>query len=493
LPTGLLKNAREWARRHLRWLVTLIAVAVLGGGVCYWHVSARRNADVKRRLAVAEKTIAEYVAAMRAVGEPTEPRDLVLPTVADTDNAAVILQQVFDILEARRPYNANLLSFPPVDPDLSAKLLAALESYEPDPCDPTTDWWDPHYYDTDEAEQGKAAFIESLPQYDEVVRLVVLALERPRCVFTPVVEKSGFSFPYLAPIRHLARHFAGRSLVAAHAGDTGIASQHIVHVFGLASLLNGDTTLISQLVSIAVYWKGLDALQLMESNAPLSDEARRAVLQRLTEVDASNAMTRALLVERAGILIGIQHILTKGSLADAAAGSATIGRTARERLFLLEGVVRFLQIATHIIDASRMKPTQAVFRLRLLGDQVQSMREPQFIAFVGMCESMMSALKRRLDLMARIDAARIGLACEMYRTKTGAYPKSLDELTPEHLDMIPLDPYTGEPFVLEHRPNQLVVRSVGPNGTDDGGEPGRSSRCDDITWRCGPEGAEKKP
>jgi hypothetical protein len=494
--TQRLQSAWRWMSARRRALVLSIGLAILACCICCYYVLIARRADERTRLAVAQEMIAEYESAIRAAGEPIAPADFTRLEVADEVNAAVVLQQAFDIRDSRSSPGDGMPSFSPFDPDSVAEslkeLVAAAATMEPDPSDPFVDWWDPQFHDPEEARRGREAFVESFPESNEIVRIVALALDRPRCVFTPTADGSGFPFPYLAHMRHFARHFAGRSLVAASAGDANLAVLRLTQVFDLASLLNDDPPLISQLVAIAMYHIGLDALQLMESSAPLTPEARRAVLQRLERIDGADAMTRSLLTERVAIHTGIQAVLSGDKRPEDMPESAAEFLKMPGKLFVQEGTVRFLQLTTHIIDASRMRPRMALSRLRVLEDRIRSAKEPQLLPYAGVLSSMISAQRKHIVIVTYIRATRIGLACELHRASKGAYPRHPAELAPEYLDTVPKDPFTGKSFVLEPGANQLVVRSLGLNGIDDGGDSKWSGSFDDIVWRCGVVGQSRQ-
>jgi hypothetical protein len=61
------------------------------------------------------------------------------------------------------------------------------------------------------------------------------------------------------------------------------------------------------------------------------------------------------------------------------------------------------------------------------------------------------------------------MAVERYRLARGALPSSLGDLVPAYLDIVPEDPFTGQPLRYEKLGRGFVVYSVGPDGRDDGG------------------------
>ena len=70
-----------------------------------------------------------------------------------------------------------------------------------------------------------------------------------------------------------------------------------------------------------------------------------------------------------------------------------------------------------------------------------------------------------------------------YRAKHGRLPQTLDELTPEQLVFVPKDPFDGEPLKLRKTDDGLMIYSIGPDMTDNGGQPfDRKTREGDMTF-----------
>jgi hypothetical protein len=60
-------------------------------------------------------------------------------------------------------------------------------------------------------------------------------------------------------------------------------------------------------------------------------------------------------------------------------------------------------------------------------------------------EKQLELIKRFAIAQSRVQQARIACALARYRLRRGGYPAVLDDLLPELLDSIPLDPFTGAP------------------------------------------------
>jgi len=74
------------------------------------------------------------------------------------------------------------------------------------------------------------------------------------------------------------------------------------------------------------------------------------------------------------------------------------------------------------------------------------------------------------DCEASSLAADAALAVELFSRKNGRLPDELDELVPEFMEEVPLDPFDGKPLRYTVREEEYVIYSVGRDRVDDGGE-----------------------
>jgi hypothetical protein len=77
-------------------------------------------------------------------------------------------------------------------------------------------------------------------------------------------------------------------------------------------------------------------------------------------------------------------------------------------------------------------------------------------------------------ILARADArgrlARLALAAYEHRRLNGAWPRAAADLAPLFPDGVPLDPFTGGPFLVEHDGDALVLRAQPWGGIDEESE-----------------------
>lgn len=64
---------------------------------------------------------------------------------------------------------------------------------------------------------------------------------------------------------------------------------------------------------------------------------------------------------------------------------------------------------------------------------------------------------------------RCDIAIRLFRHQHHRLPESLPELVPEHLPAIPVDPFSGQPFIYRTMNDGYLLYSVGPDRQDNGG------------------------
>jgi hypothetical protein len=81
-------------------------------------------------------------------------------------------------------------------------------------------------------------------------------------------------------------------------------------------------------------------------------------------------------------------------------------------------------------------------------------------------EKVSEAARRKL---AHVRCMIVTLAVERYRQKHGTWPETLNQLVPEMIPEVPLDPFDGEPLRYIRLEDGVIIYSVGVDGVDNGG------------------------
>jgi len=121
----------------------------------------------------------------------------------------------------------------------------------------------------------------------------------------------------------------------------------------------------------------------------------------------------------------------------------------------------------------------------------QALRKRPWYAYLSkaMMANFEAAFMKEAMLEASLLAARTGLACKLYKSRTGRYPESLEALVPGILNEVPIDPFTGRPLVYRREGDGFIVYSLGSNEKDDGGRSTYNisqmvmEKDDDWTWK----------
>ncbi len=71
---------------------------------------------------------------------------------------------------------------------------------------------------------------------------------------------------------------------------------------------------------------------------------------------------------------------------------------------------------------------------------------------------------------AHLEAAMAAIAIERYRRREGRFPERLEQLRPDFLTHLPLDPFDGQALRYLVQPDGYVLYSIGEDGTDEGGQ-----------------------
>jgi hypothetical protein len=158
------------------------------------------------------------------------------------------------------------------------------------------------------------------------------------------------------------------------------------------------------------------------------------------------------------------------------------------RPLLKRDIVRNLPKYDEFEAIARLPYYRAGDALAALTDQLE--RLPWYaVISKQMMPRIRETCQNQAILEALIMTSRTGLACRVFKARTGRYPDSLAELVPDLVPAVPIDPFTGDPLVYRREGEGFVVYSLGSNQKDDGG---RSTwtvsqlvteRDDDWTWR----------
>lgn len=344
---------------------------------------------------------------------------------------------------------------------------------------------------------------------------VLFVLEAKRAVFDQIadaVRRPGCRYdiryddgpnallPHLSVHKSMAVQLRTRIGARIATGDTAGAAEDIETIFRLAEKLDGDPTLISYLVRVAVqtiavsgFWEGAAA-------HAWSDAQLLAFQKRLDGIHQKDGLVRAFRGER---LFGKTafEMMRQGRLDSEMLGGDGNGGEPNfsavrlmPRSWLLQNQVqhsRLLDGVTSVllksdpdrcIDADGSGTQMGRFEDAFFLGKGRGFRPYRILA--DLLTPAMARVHVKADRV--LTAARLApavCALERHRLATGAYPASLAGLAPRFASAVPVDPMNGSPFHYRRNDDgSFTLYGVGPNKADDGGVFEAKGGGGDLDW-----------
>jgi len=304
----------------------------------------------------------------------------------------------------------------------------------------------------------------------------------------PVDFSQGMLVPldHVQPLRQGARLLSLEAWVRAHRGDPHGAAESIRAVFTLARSLEREPILVSMLVRIACDGIAREQLPSLLASVDFSDEDLAKLQEALRAADCREHLREALVGERVtGMMVSENPSLGEQGAKRGLFGTAW-------KLTQGEGTAFYLEHMGDLIAAAEMPWPEALDEADRVAGRLDALGRGSFLTrmrhvipllLAPALEAPFESVARSVAMSAAADAA---IACERYRRRHGELPEKLDQLVPEFLPELPVDPYTGEPLQYVVRDDEYLVYSVGSNRIDEGGLIGEDNLQGDHVFRVGP-------
>lgn len=435
---------KRWGRRLL-FLVLLLAIVVTS--TVLWLGS------------VAGSRLEAELAHVRDAGEPITLAELAPAPVPESENAAPLLLEAFELAED--------------EPDAWHEGIT-LEAYENDPFGQEESWY-----------AELAAWVE---KNEPALGKAREAGARPACRFDLQWEKGiEMESPQVWGLLTISRLMRARAILAARDGDVDGAIATCAEMVRLAEIGLQDPLLIYLLARAAIVDQAVVTAQDVLTRGRAATGALRNLLSRLSAVPGKEELHRMFVGERAfgySAYDLVRREPAQLNLFSPMEGNGNLGHGLLLRLIpdtVLElDSAHYLSLLRRTIELAKLPYREARSDWSALEGELED--GPWYAVIAPMAIAAFPMVARRWTMHeARVEVARLGLSLELHVREHGALPATFADLP---LSLPVDDPFSDSPYVLKTMGDgEWRVYSVGPDGKDDGGVPLDDDEQGDLVWR----------
>lgn len=284
--------------------------------------------------------------------------------------------------------------------------------------------------------------------------------------------------------RTLARVLFADAALRAHDGDVDGALHSSRAILALGRSIGDEPFLYSQLVRMAIGSVALESMRRALGQGEPTDSALARLQDLVLDESSQPLLLNGVKGERAALVELLRRVgsgeVPAAVLRQSSSGGLSVTVPAItnsppplklwfdcQEAFALDWLNEAVAIARRPAREWRA-PFQA------WDAEMERVRRSRFGLFTAVIPLILMPAVRASSLshsrcQAELGAAAILLAAERHRRRTGAWPASIAAIDRDLLPSPPLDPFTGQSFLMERRNGQLLVHSIGPNGKDEHG------------------------
>ncbi|MFA5393922.1 MAG: hypothetical protein WC081_02370 [Candidatus Ratteibacteria bacterium] len=449
---------------------------------------------------------------LKQAGIPTTIEELNLPEIPDSENGALVYKEasklVGDLLQKYRkefeymPYNG----------------------IAPGGWDKTPEEW----------KEKIADLILHNPEFAKVYQLLEKAADMECRSYTEKGDKKVFdNLNFYAQLRNVARMLAEKAKIEADYGDFNKSLTASLAGLKVAKSLSNEPSVVAQLTRMAIDSIALGELQKNINKKEVEQPGPYLLLAKEMEAERrQNLSYFGLRSEYLGSWIPASSNFRKiagrsfefteedkkeleerwgnapNSPADRMIENEKKWRKTYKEVYLASGCKNiddflkeqelfYLKTLTKTLPLLQKPYWETKEELKNI--EVEIERAPKEKALLTYNSNFISVARTYLQetrVDALLGAAELGLANRIYRQKHGKFADFLNQLTPEILSILPLDPFTGKNYIYQKKDKGFIVYSVADNLKDDGGIPQFSEQGKkgdfDIVWEDKGSGSPKQ-
>ena len=430
--------------------------------------------------------VANYVAELKAKGEPMDLAQVIPPPATPEQNGSPFITNAL----ANLKFESVAVSNPPpaMRAILPGKAMIGWQQSDIRSSDGTNRWED--------LGRELAAAKSELDSFQNLTNYPILDFN--------LDYQKGYDLPipHLGSLKRSAQWLSASAIYSLHQGNTANACADVRVMLAIAKGETDERLIISQLVRIAIAAIGVSATWEVLQDPNVSEDDLAQLQQDWQSLEFTSPLEQAMVFEQVEQIQELEQIRKSSKRFNEIWGYYyTSDTTSANRggdmmplktrsLFLrkwdelrwrwfwsyqdeLSGLQSFQVVlaATHMAETNQSFQSVQSFALaRLKLDQNASYDLRNFSA--QNANVLYSALRKAIRIETARNVVVTAIALKRYELRHHQLPATLDNLTPDLLQTVPIDCMDGEP--LNYRPNvdgTFLLYSVGANGKDDDGNP----------------------
>lgn len=421
-------------RSHRRRVVILVVFALVALpaavlGYLAWQSNSRFRAALSEA---------------REIGLPTSIEELeaMWPAVPYERNAALLYQKAFDAVTGKEEVR-----------DEGKVPVVSMAKAPDDPREPFGD-------------QMLAASREYLERQSLALELLSEASSLPESSYPWQISDSAF-LPHLRKVRDATRLLSVAAWVEAEDSKGDAALKRVGEGLAVGGSIDSEPILMSKLAASASRSIAVHSLTRVLARSHPSDGAL-AALQGDLRQSAGRLTFDDVIKGEFALFCDLCTGGTGGMTVESGWDDNLVQRWGQSWIFRRQ-LVNSMPAFRDALEAAEA-PTPANLRanapsgLAPLGQMTSPLAG-------ALLDSMQRGRMAVEHARAKLLAAEAGVAALRFYNANGRMPESLDELVPDYLATMPIDPFTGQALVFLKTDDGLVIYSVSFDGVDDGGYP----------------------
>ncbi len=283
--------------------------------------------------------------------------------------------------------------------------------------------------------------------------------------------------------------------------QTGTAMMDAMTAVALSTHVSGICrTVVGTLVAVVLRQRAMDAVvQPLLNRADVPEETQTRFLDKVAQMNCDGSITRSMAWERLFLLNGLKMIENGEHVFAQANGdnslSARLLRSRLDPLVLRARLLPFLHnndamvaldFKNRLMDEMALPYPEYKTRIPKWKKDLKNISAWQAPVAKMTLPNLLGLKDDITACGAHEDLMRAAFALRRFKLARGAYPDTLQALTPTFLCGVPNDRFTGKPLLYRKEGEGCVFYSAGMNLRDDGG--GKNDRvedkdrADDIAW-----------